>query len=161
MIFLAVRYEINFTSSIYWLKLLVCVWGLSTSVVSDSLQPQSLPGSSVHGISKARTLEWVAVSFSRGSSQHRDLTCVSCINMQILYHLATRIAQEACSIMKKFKLCIHFIKILYICCLGFNLPTSLWTGLSPSNLHLACLSCWCGTYDWSQVDSTSWIVIQY
>ena len=32
----------------------------------------SLPGSSVDGISQARTLEWVAVSFSRGSSQPRD-----------------------------------------------------------------------------------------
>ena len=29
---------------------------------------QSLPGSSVHGISQTRTLEWVAISFSRGSS---------------------------------------------------------------------------------------------
>ena len=28
----------------------------------------SLPGSSVHGILQARTLEWVAISFSRGSS---------------------------------------------------------------------------------------------
>ena len=31
----------------------------------------SPPGSSVHGISQARTLEWVAISFSRGSSQPR------------------------------------------------------------------------------------------
>ena len=29
----------------------------------------SLPGSSVHGISQARILEWVAISFSKGSSQ--------------------------------------------------------------------------------------------
>ena len=33
-------------------------------------------GSSVHGILQARTLEWVAVSFSRGSSQSRDQTCI-------------------------------------------------------------------------------------
>ena len=39
----------------------------------------SPPGSSVHGISQARGLEWVAISFSRGSSQPRDGTCVSCI----------------------------------------------------------------------------------
>ena len=32
----------------------------------------SLPGSSVHGILQARTLEWVAISFSKGSSQPRD-----------------------------------------------------------------------------------------
>ena len=39
----------------------------------------SLPGSSVHAIFQARILEWVAVSFSRGSSQLRDQTQVSCI----------------------------------------------------------------------------------
>ena len=39
----------------------------------------SLPGSSVHGIFQARVLEWVAISSSRGSSQPRDRTWVSCI----------------------------------------------------------------------------------
>ena len=38
----------------------------------------SLPGSSVHRIFQARLLEWVAVSFSRGSFLPRDQTCVSC-----------------------------------------------------------------------------------
>ena len=37
----------------------------------------SLPGFSFHGILQARILEWVAVSFSRGSSQPRDRTQVS------------------------------------------------------------------------------------
>ena len=36
------------------------------------------PGSSVHGIRQARILEWVALSFSRGSSQPRKLNRVSC-----------------------------------------------------------------------------------
>ena len=36
-----------------------------------------LPGSFIHGIFQARTLEWVAISFSRGSSQSRDQTRVS------------------------------------------------------------------------------------
>ena len=39
----------------------------------------SPPGSSVHGISQARILEWVAIPFSRGSSQPRDQTQVSYI----------------------------------------------------------------------------------
>ena len=34
----------------------------------------SLPGFSIHGISQGRILEWVAISFSRGSSQYRDQT---------------------------------------------------------------------------------------
>ena len=37
----------------------------------------SLPGSSLHGILQARILEWVAISFSRGSSRPRDQTWVS------------------------------------------------------------------------------------
>ena len=36
-------------------------------------------GSSVHGVFQARILEWVAISFSRGSSWPRDQTQVSCI----------------------------------------------------------------------------------
>ena len=39
----------------------------------------SPPGSSVHGIFQARILEWVAISFSKGSSQPRDRTQLSCI----------------------------------------------------------------------------------
>ena len=39
----------------------------------------SPPGSSVHGVLQARSLEWVAISFSRGSSRPRDWTLVSCI----------------------------------------------------------------------------------
>ena len=42
----------------------------------------SPPGSSVHGISQARTLEWVANSSSRGSSRPRDQTHVSCTEGQ-------------------------------------------------------------------------------
>ena len=36
-------------------------------------------GSSVHGILRARILEWIAILFSRGSSRPRDQTQVSCI----------------------------------------------------------------------------------
>ena len=39
----------------------------------------NLPGSSVHGLLQVRILEWVAISFSRGSSQPRDWTQVSWI----------------------------------------------------------------------------------
>ena len=38
-----------------------------------------LPGSSVHGISQVRILKWVVMSFSRGFSQPRDQTHISCI----------------------------------------------------------------------------------
>ena len=49
----------------------------------------SPPGSSVHGIPQARILEWVAISFSSGSSRPRNQTCVSyisCLGRWILCH---------------------------------------------------------------------------
>ena len=50
----------------------------------------SLPGSSVHGISQTRILEWIAISFSMGSSWPRNGTCISCTGRQLLYCWATR-----------------------------------------------------------------------
>ena len=49
----------------------------------------SLPGSSVYETIQVRILKWVAIPFSRGSSQLRDQTCisgVSCIGRQALYN---------------------------------------------------------------------------
>ena len=42
--------------------------------------------SSVYGILLARILEWVAISFSRGSSQRRDQTYISSIGRWLIYH---------------------------------------------------------------------------
>ena len=50
----------------------------------------SLPGFSVHGIFKAIVLEWIAISFSRGSSQPRDWTQVSRIVDRCFTVWATR-----------------------------------------------------------------------
>ena len=47
-------------------------------------------GSSVHGIFQARMLEWVAISFSRGSSRPRDRTWVSCTAGRFVTIWATR-----------------------------------------------------------------------
>ena len=60
-------------------------------VMYDSCDPMdcSPPDSSVHGVSRARILEWVAICFSRGSSWRKHQTCISCTDRQILYHWAT------------------------------------------------------------------------
>ena len=55
----------------------------------------SPPGSSVHGILQARILEWIAISFSRGSSQPRDRTQVSCSAGRCFILWATREAKGA------------------------------------------------------------------
>ena len=64
----------------------------SCSVVSDFLDPMeySLPGSFIHGIFQARVLVWVAISFSRGSSQPGDWTPVFHIAATRLTLWATR-----------------------------------------------------------------------
>ena len=68
----------------------VCVCVLSRVRICNPMDC-SPPGSSVHGILQARTLEWVAISSFRGSSRPRDQTHVSgvsCSGRQILYHWA-------------------------------------------------------------------------
>ena len=54
----------------------------------------SPPGSSVHESLQARILEWAAIPFSRGSSQPRDQTRVSCIAGRFFTFWATREALE-------------------------------------------------------------------
>ena len=65
---------------------------LSHSVITDSCNSMdcSLPGSPVHEISQARILEWIAISFSRGSSKPRDRTQFSCIAGRLFTNWATR-----------------------------------------------------------------------
>ena len=67
----------------------VCVLSRFSHVQLFMTTDCSPPGSSVHGISQARILEWVATPFSRGSSPLRDRTLisyVSCIGRRVLYH---------------------------------------------------------------------------
>ena len=54
----------------------------------------SSPGSSVHGISQARILEWIAIPFSRRSYQPRDQSRVSCIAGRFFTIWATREARK-------------------------------------------------------------------
>ena len=51
-----------------------CVKSLQSCLTLCNPLDRSPPGSSVHGVSQARILEWVVISFSRGSSQPRDQT---------------------------------------------------------------------------------------
>ena len=55
-----------------------CLFTKSCPTFCDPMDCSS-PGSSVHGISQARILEWIAISSSTGSSQPRDQTQVSCL----------------------------------------------------------------------------------
>ena len=73
-----------------WRLKIVVVQSLSCDQLFGDSMDCSLPGSSVHGILQAKILGWVAISSSRGSSQPRDRTHISCIGRQILYLLNHR-----------------------------------------------------------------------
>ena len=88
----------------------------------------SLPDSSDHGISQARILEWIAIFFPRGSSQPRDLTCISCISGQILYHWAT---WEALLILS----CGNLLNFLF---LQSSLKSFYWEERSYSASNASC-----------------------
>ena len=75
--------SMRFSRQVYWSG--VPLPFISTREVTQSCptlcDPMdcSPPGSSIHGIFQARVLEWVAISFFRGSSPPRNRTRVSCI----------------------------------------------------------------------------------
>ena len=68
-----------------------CLVTKSCLILCDPMD-RSPPARSVHEISQARTLEWVAIFFSRGSFRLRDGTRISCTVRWILYQWATRAA---------------------------------------------------------------------
>ena len=67
----------NQTHTFWYLDFIINQWSEGTQ--SCLTLVDSLPGSSIYGIFQASVLEWAAVSFSRGSSQTRDWTRLSCI----------------------------------------------------------------------------------
>ena len=73
-----------------------CLVWFSCWVTSNSCDPMGCisAGSSVRVISQARKLEWVAISFSRGSYRHRDQTLVSCTAGEFFTDWATREAPQ-------------------------------------------------------------------
>ena len=95
----------------------------------------SLPGSSVHGIFQARVLEWVAFSFSRGSSWPRDRTQVSHIASKCFTIWATREAHR-CLDTKIWKLITFVFQWLFL----FSCPV-VSDSLQPCGLEHARLPC--------------------
>ena len=110
----------------------------------------SLPGSSLHGILQARVLEWVAISFSRGSSQLRDWTRVSCIPGRSFNLWATREASLCNSsfwgaMLQIVACCWPLIFFFYSCfvpltwgpisiTLSFCFIFQIWSDTSPHSL---------------------------
>ena len=69
--------EIHSTTHAYT-HVYACVYAQSCATLCNPMD-HSLPDSSVHENSQARIVEWIAISFFRGSSQSKDQTHVSCV----------------------------------------------------------------------------------
>ena len=135
-------------------------WGESHSVVSNFLQlpwtiwhavihgvAKSQTGLSdwteltdtVHGILQARILEWIALPFSRGSSQPRDWTQVSHIAGRFFTSWHTREAPSIYNYCKNwlYSLCytIYILQVYFICNSLYLLIPSSYTA-SPTSLSL-------------------------
>ena len=85
----------------------------------------SLSGSSVHGIFQARVLEWIAISFSRGSARPRNRTRVSWIAGRRFTVLATREA------LKLYTYIIYMYNIHTICIYVWASPVAQWVKNLP------------------------------
>ena len=88
-------YPVIIAQHLFWF---VRVRVLSCVRLFHDLKYCNPPGSSVHGIFQARIVEWVAISYSRGSSQHRGgthVSCISCIGRWILYHWHHLLCQQS------------------------------------------------------------------
>ena len=110
----------------------------SCPTLCDTME-YSLPGSSIHGILQARILEWVAMYFSRESSQPRyqtHVSYVSCIGRWALLTLvpSRKPLKSVAAAAKSLHSCPTLCDPIDGCPPGFPLPGILrqeyWSGLS-------------------------------
>ena len=87
-----------------------CCLHVGSGISDSDPVDYSLPGSSVYGILQTRVLEWVAIPFSRGSSQSRDRPHVSCIWAGFSTIWVTREAHWI-NRNSKHKMCLTILKI--------------------------------------------------
>ena len=113
-----------------WGHCFCCLVTRSCSTLCNPMD-HSPPGSSVHGILRARTLEGVATLISRGSSWPGDQTCVSCIGRSVLYHWATR---EALCGYTTIHFYVYLLMYIWtISCLGLS---HTWYEYVCTNIHI-------------------------
>ena len=123
------------------------MWWFSCLVVFDSCNTTdcTLLGSSVHGVSQGRILEWDAISFSRGSSWPRDQTHVSCVAggllhcRRILYNLSHPEAHLYINMEEN----INFIILMLLLLLLLSHFSRVWLCATPTGeAHQAPPSLW-------------------
>ena len=84
-------------SSLFFLPCCVCVLVAQSCLTLCDPTGCSPPGFSVHGILQARILKWIAIPFSRGTSQPRNRNLVSCMAGRFFTVWATGKSSLSCS----------------------------------------------------------------
>ena len=129
----------------------------------------SWPRSSVHGVFQTRILEWVAISFSRGSSQPRDWTQVSHTVGRLFTVWATREVQCMCTCMLNRFSCVRLCDPMDCSLLGSSIHGILqarileWVAMPSSRgpswpRDQTCVSCidrWF-LYHWATGEAPRW-----
>ena len=106
-------------------------------------------GPSVHGIFQARILEQVAISFSRGSSQPRDWTQISCIAGRFFTVRATKetLISYVLSHFSRLQLLATLWTIAHQAPLSMGSSRMVWVAISRGSsqtrdqTHISCISC--------------------
>ena len=115
----------------------------------------SLSRSSVHGILQARILEWVAISFSRGSSQPRDWTRVSRIAGGRFTIWATREAQDFLEFSQ-----IQNNSFVYVCvslCVCADIAPLMWKEVKIFKMNLYEYPVHHGKFYFQKAGSLNWM----
>ena len=103
----------------------------------------SLLGSSVHGISQVRILEWVATSFSRGSSRMKDQTHISCKNIEICLHnlgfVNSLLDKTPKAWATKEKINVASSKLKFLCIKGHHQQSEETTQRMQESIHKSCI----------------------
>ena len=134
-------FETRFTLKLLQLVcVFVCVSVAQLSLTLCDPMDCRQPGPSVHGILQARIWEWIAISFSRGSFQSRDWTCVFRIGRWILYHGTTWKAQQ-----RNSQAVGEHLFIINTWKLGEVSVVLMATVNFPQNIFLSSL-CYCSSY---------------
>ena len=142
--------------SIY-LSIYVCVLVAQSCPTLCDPMDCNPPGSSVYEIFQARILEWVAISFSRGSSQPRDWTRVSCTVGRFFTNRATREALVASLVEARCRWAIAQIESIYFQFLMYFVTNVCWRVLAkglPLSSGSGSVSQCSGAWLWSLVLGT-------